>query len=245
MLHAAEGHRRGELSQAREQQHVQTNFVRRVLSGGATRGEISSAVDSLGLDAQGLYHAVRARPLPAVDMETIERHLGADGLVRRGNGLIAMIDGDACGFIAHLPHNAAPTAIGISTPAPLTSMKTAFHQASRALETALTLGVEGMFGFDDLGLHPAIATDTEIGDVMIARYINLVLNITGGETVLATTERYLENDRNIDVTAKDLAIHPNTVRQRLERFEAATGRSLRETETVVEVWWALQRRRLS
>jgi sugar diacid utilization regulator len=85
MLHAAEGHRRGELSQAREQRHVQTNFVRRVVSGSATRGEISSALNS----------------------------------------------------------------------------------------------------------------------------------------------------------------HPNTVRQRLDRFEEATGRSLRETETVVEVWWALQRRRLS
>jgi hypothetical protein len=245
MLHAAEGHRRGELSQAREQQHVQTNFVRRVLFASATRGEISSALDSLGLDAQGLYHAVRARPLPTVDMDTIERYLGADGLVRRGNGLIAMIDGDACGFIAHLPHNAAPTAIGISTPVPLTAMKTAFRQASRALETALTLGAKGVFGFGDLSLHPAIATDTEIGDVMITRYISPLLNITGGETILATTERYLGNDRNIDVTAKDLAIHPNTVRQRLDRFEEVTGRSLRETETVVEVWWALQRRRLS
>jgi hypothetical protein len=245
MLHAAEGHRRGELSQAREQQHVQTNFVRRVLSGSATRGEISSAVDSLDLDAQGLYHAVRARPLPSVDMETIERYLGADGLVRRGNGLIAMIDGDACGFIAHLPHNAAPTAIGTSTPAPLTSMKTAFRQASRALETALTLGAKGVFAFRDLSLHPAIATDTDIGDVMITRYINPLLHITGGDTVLTTTERYLENDRNIDITAKDLDVHPNTVRQRLDRFEEATGRSLRETETIVEVWWALQRRHFS
>jgi hypothetical protein len=245
MLHAAEGHRRGELSQAREHQHVQTNFVRRVLSGSATRGEIGSAVGPLGLDAQGSYHAIRARPLPTVDMETIERYLGADGLVRRGNGLIAMIDGDACGFIAHPPHNAAPTAIGISTPAPLTRMKPAFDQASRALETALTLGAKGVFGFEDLSLHPAIAADTEIGDVMITRYIKPVLNITGGETVLATTERYLGNDRNVDITAKDLDIHPNTVRQRLDRFEEATGRSLRETETVVEVWWALQRRRLS
>jgi hypothetical protein len=245
MLHAAEGHRRGELSQAREQQHVQTNFVRRVLSGSATRGEIGSVLGSLGLDAQGPYQAVRARPLPTVDMETIERYLGADGLVRRGNGLIAMIDGDACGFIAHLPHHAAPTAIGISTPVPLTSMKTAFRQATRALETALTLGAKGVFGFGDLSLHPAIATDTDIGDVMTTRYIDPVLNITGGETVLATVERYLGNDRNIDITAKDLDVHPNTVRQRLDRFEEATGRPLRETETVVEVWWALQRQRLS
>jgi DNA-binding PucR family transcriptional regulator len=178
-------------------------------------------------------------------METIERYLGADGLVRRGNGLIAMIDGDACGFIAHLPHSAAPTAIGISTPVGLTSMKPAFRQASRALETALTLGAKGVFGFGELSLHPAITTDHDIGEVMTTRYIKPLVSITGGETVLATTERYLGNDRNIDLTAKDLAVHPNTVRQRLDRFEEATGRSLRETETVVEVWWALQRRRLS
>jgi DNA-binding PucR family transcriptional regulator len=156
-----------------------------------------------------------------------------------------MIDGDACGFIAHLPHSAAPTAIGISTPVALTSIKDAFRQASRALETALTLGAKGVFSFGDLSLHAAIATDTDIGDVMITRYITPLLTITGGESVLATTERYLGNDRNIELTARDLEVHPNTVRQRLDRFEEATGRSLRETETVVEVWWALQRRRLS
>ena len=245
MLHAAEGHRRGELSQAREQQHAHTNFVRRVLSGSATHGEIRSALAPLGLDAQGLYHAVRARPQPTVDMETIERHLGADGLVRRGNGLVAMIDGDACGFIAHLPHTPVRTAVGASEAVLLTAMNPAFRQATRALETALTLGATGVFNFGDLSLHPAIATDPDIGDVMIKRYVQPVLNITGGETVLATTEHYLANDRSIEATAKDLAVHPNTVRQRLDRFEEATGRSLRETETVVEVWWAVHWRRLS
>jgi hypothetical protein len=244
MIHAAEGHRRGELSQAREQQHAQTNFVRRVLSGTAAHGEIRAALVALDLDAQGLYHAVRARPQPTIDMETIERYLGADGLVRRGNGLLAMIDGDACGFIARLPQTAAPTAVGISKPVVLTAVKPAFRQATRALETALTLGAKGLFGFSDLSLHPAIATDTDIGDVMTARYIIPVLDITGGETVLTTVERYLGNDRNVEITAQDLHVHPNTVRQRLDRFGEATGRSLRETETVVEVWWALQRRRL-
>jgi DNA-binding PucR family transcriptional regulator len=139
----------------------------------------------------------------------------------------------------------APTAVGISEQVALTSMKAAFRQASRALETALTLGAKGIFGFGDLSLHPAITTDTDIGDMMMTRYVAPVLKITGGETVLATTASYLSNDRNVELTAKDLAVHPNTVRQRLDRFVEASGRSLRETETVVEVWWALHRRRLS
>jgi DNA-binding PucR family transcriptional regulator len=34
------------------------------------------------------------------------------------------------------------------------------------------------------------------------------------------------------------------VRQRLERFEQTTGQSLRETETLVELYWALEDRRI-
>ena len=88
MLHAAEGHRRP--------------------------GRIRAALAAVNLDADGLYHAVRARPQPTIDMETIERYLGADGLVRRGNGLCAMLDETRAGFIAHLPNAAAPTPVGVS-----------------------------------------------------------------------------------------------------------------------------------
>jgi hypothetical protein len=245
MLNAAEGHRRGELALAREQQHAQTNCVRRVLSGTAAPSEIRHAVAPLGLDVDVRYRAVRVRPQPTVEMDAIERYLHADGLVRRGNGLLALIDGDACGFIAQLPKDPAPTAIGVSEPAPLSSMAPAFREAGRALETALALGVKGVFGFGDLGIQPAITTDAEVGEALVRRYVDAVLARPSGPAILTTVERYLANDRAVDVTAQDLSVHPNTVRQRLERFEEATGRSLRETEAIVEVWWALQRRRRS
>ena len=61
--------------------------------------------------------------------------------------------------------------------------------------------------------------------------------------LLNTAEPYLVNDRSVDLTAEDLGVHSNTLRQRLARVEAETGRSLRETETLVELWWASQRRR--
>jgi hypothetical protein len=244
MLNAASGHRRGELSVAREQQHVQTNLVRRVLTGVAAPQEIRSAVTPLGLDSDGQYYAVRARPEPTVDMEEIERYLGADGLVRRGNGLIALIDGDACGFVGRLPQTAAPTAVGISDPVALSAIEPAFRQAGRALETALALGAKGVFSFGDLSIQPAIASDADLGAVMLARYVDSVLALPAGPDILATAECYLTNDRSVDLTAKELDVHPNTVRHRLERLEEITGRSLRETETLVELWWALQRRRL-
>jgi sugar diacid utilization regulator len=180
--------------------------------------------------------------VPDFDMDAIERYLATDGYVRRGNGLVAFIDGDACGFITRLPRTAPPHAIGISSPAPLTSMQPAFRQATRALDTALTLGYKGVFGIGDLGIHPALVVDAEVGDVMLERYVRPVLALSGGDAILTTVERYLINDRSVDITARELVVHSNTVRQRLAKFEDITQRSLRDTEVVVELWWALQRR---
>jgi DNA-binding PucR family transcriptional regulator len=38
-----------------------------------------------------------------------------------------------------------------------------------------------------------------------------------------------------------LAVHPNTLRYRLRRFEEMTNASLRRTEDLFETWWALER----
>jgi DNA-binding PucR family transcriptional regulator len=123
-------------------------------------------------------------------------------------------------------------------------MERAFERATRALETALRLGVKGTFPFAELGIHPAVAEDREVGEQMLARYVEPLLKNQGGATVLTTVQHFLANDRNVDLTASELGVHPNTVRQRLERFEEATGRSTRDTETLVELWWALERHRL-
>ena len=37
----------------------------------------------------------------------------------------------------------------------------------------------------------------------------------------------------------------NTLRHRLRRFEEATGATLRDPRDLVELWWALERRRLA
>jgi hypothetical protein len=243
MLHAAEGHRRGELSQARERQDARTNLVRRVLAGTSALTEIRNSVTALGLDPDALYHAVRARPEPAADMDAIEDYLGADGLVRRGNGLVALIDGDVCGFIRQLPQGAAPVAVGISGAVGMSAMEPASRQAARALETALALGAKGIFDLGALGLDAAIVSDIDVGEAMVRRYIEPFDDHPGGSVLLQTVERYLANDLGVESTARDLGIHVNTVRQRLGRAEELTGHRLRETDTLVEFWWALQRRR--
>ena len=47
------------------------------------------------------------------------------------------------------------------------------------------------------------------------------------------------------MNSRALHIHPNTLRHRLRRFEEATGATLRDPRNLVELWWALERRRLA
>jgi DNA-binding PucR family transcriptional regulator len=64
------------------------------------------------------------------------------------------------------------------------------------------------------------------------------------ETLAGTTERFLANGMRVEATAKELFLHPNTLRYRLKRFEELTGCDLRDPRCALEVWWALQRARL-
>ena len=43
-----------------------------------------------------------------------------------------------------------------------------------------------------------------------------------GSALVPTLERYLSSGRNVAVTARELIVHPNTLRQRLERIESLT-----------------------
>jgi DNA-binding PucR family transcriptional regulator len=67
------------------------------------------------------------------------------------------------------------------------------------------------------------------------------LNEGGSARELITTLRaYLACGMHVEHTATRLFVHQNTVRYRLARFEQLTGTSLRETQVLFEVWWAVE-----
>jgi hypothetical protein len=245
-LAMAAGHHRGELSRARELQHVQTNLVRRVLSGTASGAELRVGLEPLSLDPDRLYVAVCARPTVQADTAQIEQYLCVDGFQGRRHGLTALIDGDVCGFVLpELPVGPAPTMIGLSEPGRLTDFPGPFRRAMRALETSLSFGVNGTFAFSSLAMQAGILRDRDIADVLRARYLEPLSSSAGGEAILDTLDRLLANDQNVAATAEALGVHPNTVRHRVKRFEELTGASIGEHQTAIELWWALQSRQLT
>jgi DNA-binding PucR family transcriptional regulator len=139
-----------------------------------------------------------------------------------------------------------PISIGVAGPYPLNELQSSFRTASRALETAVALGMPGIYDIASLGLFPAVIADPTVGDALQARYVTpLAERGEAGDTILDTVESYLDLRCPLGDTASALYVHPNTVRYRLGRFESLTDCSLQDTRVLAEVWWALQRRRLS
>jgi hypothetical protein len=246
MAAAAAGHRQVDLELLRQEQHQAANLVRRALFGSILPSDLRGLAQVYGLDPAAAYYAVRALPPADSGAGELERFLHAQPGRFARNGLVALIDGHVTGFVRRLPSGAAPATVGVAGPVLLPGLEPAFRLASRALETALALGAKGVFGLQDLGLHPAVLADQDVGAVLLARYVTPIERMgTSGRAMLQTVARYLANDSALTVTARELGVHVNTVRYRLSRYEELTGRSLRENEALVEVWWALQRRRLA
>lgn len=241
---AAAAHRRVELELARQQQHDVANVVRRVLFGGVGGRAQPGSLERYGIDPTLKYHAVRVRPDDGFGLVEIERWLGTSESTERRRGLVALIDGDVAGFVVDRPSDIdVPVVAGIAGPVALGSLADAFRLASRALETAHAIGRHGLVELAALGLTPAVLADDDVGSGVFERYVApLERQGRSGAVVLDTLERHLNNDCEVQRTATELGVHPNTVRYRVSRFEQLTGCSLKHNESLVEAWWALRRR---
>ena len=245
MVESASGHRETELEMARHEQHHRANLVRGILFGTLAPAAMRVQVATYGLEPQGPYCAVRARPTADVSVRSLEYQLGVADAAGPRRGLAALLDGDLAGFVlAPVPSRVA-VPVGIGPPAPLAELENSFRLATRALESAAAAELTGPVGLDQLGLLPAVITDRDVGDEILRRIIQPVLaQGKPGVTLIDTVARYLENDLRLELTAAQMFLHVNTVRYRLRRFEELTGTNLRHVDDLVQVWWALRRRAL-
>ncbi len=105
----------------------------------------------------------------------------------------------------------------------------AFEEASAAAEIgALLRRGPGVAEFRELGAFRYVLASPDLArDVDRQRLDRLLAyDRRRGTTLLDTLERFLDERGNVVGTARALYIHPNTLRQRLERIETETGLDL-------------------
>lgn len=219
-------------------------FVRALLHGSLAPAEVVRRATAYGLLPGATYLPFRARPAPGADVRGLAHAIEASGGNDGFGVLIATVDGDLCGAVSR-PPRVPGGVVGLGPEAELTRLQSAFELANRAFETSLAFGHEGVVTVDELSLRPAILSEVHLGERLVRRHLE-PLHALGefGETLEQSVREYLGHGMRIDESARVLHVHPNTLRHRLDRFQQLTGADLRRTEDVLELWWALERRRL-
>lgn len=216
-------------------------FVRGLLWGTLSSGELGRQVLTYHIDDGREYVAMRARPVPGSTVDELARAHGFVSGRTNSGGLSAVVHGELVGFFMGPPPSEVPGVSGIGPPRPLERLHESFRMASRALHTADRRNLAGVHEFGELGLLPAMFADGAIGAALCRKYLTPLGDKEFAFEIADTLRAYLIQGMNVARAAERMFVHPNTVRYRISRFEELTGVSLRNNPTTAfEVLWALE-----
>jgi purine catabolism regulator len=130
--------------------------------------------------------------------------------------------------------------MGFSRPASdVSSLKQALAEARVALLDAERYDEPTVVDYDDLALSDLILTQSP--PELAERAGSILDPLRGGRPeMFETLVAYLAHDCDVIACAKEMYVHPNTLRYRLSRIEAILGRSLRSVSTLADLYLALR-----
>jgi len=228
-----------ELDLARHDERQRIDFLRSLVFDASSQPELRQRSAAFGLRLDRAYWAVRGHAADAGQCDELRTTLDAMTRTYGCRPLLGVIDGDVIGVVPVMP--TLPTGrftVGVGGPAPLEAMPHAFATASRMLDVAISFGFTGSFQMSDLSLRVAVASEPELGALLVTRYI-APLSAEGdyGATLEETVVAHIAAGCRIKATASRLNIHTNTVRHRLARFEELTRVHLDDPDVMLELWW--------
>lgn len=240
MIEGAVGaYRRREIELAVADSQRRTELVLSLLM--SPRGAPSGLVAAAGLDPARSYLAFRARARRDGERSLL-LDLQLPGVLDRG--LVAPYEGDVVGLAVARPTTAtgADVVIGVGPLGRLDELPRSFAVASRVVEAASAHDRRGVLDVASVTLEAIAQSEGVLGDSLSQRYVQpLLAEGAAGVEILHTVAAFLDHDLSADAAAEALAVHPNTVRNRLRRFEQVTGASLRAVRDLTEVRLALLR----
>ena len=173
----------------------------------------------------------------------IERRLAARGIVsgwrlRAALQLgIVSLQADQRDDVLAIMRDAASARAGVSPPYRSLADTLRALQLARIALAALPDGRAEVRMFDPSPLAAAMACDPGEGRRLVSQVLGGVLKLSPGDraTLLDTLNAYLDHAGSARRAAEVLYCHPNTVRYRLRRLQALTGRSLSDPQGTAEL----------
>jgi putative transposase len=235
---AAASYRQHGLARDLAEQRVKDQWVLAALTGPMTLEQVQRGVTLLGLDADGVYVPFCTGRGDDAALATAQREL--EHQFRGAVCLVVPREQHLMGLLAHIPEQVTDAVLVVGPASGPAGLHRGFATAQRVLRaTAPT--ESGVHSLDSLGWRVGVPSDPELSEFLRARYLDPLHGGRGSSAPVADAVRtYLEHDRSIPRAAAAMHVHVNTLRYRLARFEELTGRSLSDTDTVIEVSWALR-----
>ncbi|MFE1711626.1 helix-turn-helix domain-containing protein, partial [Streptomyces sp. NPDC058728] len=187
----------------------------RLLLGGSPAGSLAGP---------GPWYAVHARSTGGGDPRTLAAALGTVLLDPHGEAVRLLADRE--------PGPQPGWRLGVSAPAAAEGLTTADAQARRALERAEAARTP-------LARHTAGGLGALLDPAEARAHAEALLAPLNGAQA-ATLRAWLAHHGSWDRTAAALGVHRNTVRQRIARTAALLDRDLDDTDTRMELWFALR-----
>jgi hypothetical protein len=230
---------KAELDLARHDERQRIDFLRSLVFEASPKLDLRQRSAAFGLPLDRSYWALRAHAPDVAQRDELRSTLDAMTRTYGCRPLLGVIDGDVVGVVAVMPSmSPGQFTVGIGGPAPLEAMPRAFATASRMLDVAIGFGLTGSFQMSDLSLRVAVASEPELGALLVTRYI-APLHEEGeyGNLLEETVITHIGCGGRIKATAHALGVHTNTVRHRLARFEELTDARLDDADVMLELWW--------
>lgn len=209
----------------------------RLLEGGSAA---TLAAAEAGLPhAGGLWVLLARQGAPAADLL---RRLGTEA----ATALVVATGDTVVGVLASRPVVRAGArtavevvgAVGVAGPVGAEEVGAAHRLATATVQAAEVLGRRGLVHVGEVASPVALLGRTDLAAVLVARHADARRELGDGAVPVARAVRaWLEADRDTAAAARDLYVHENTVRNRLQRFAATTGIDPYGTFGAVDAWW--------
>jgi purine catabolism regulator len=243
---------------ALEMTRVDAGFERERRSGAALLAEaLQGRLDGRVLDSSLTERGINA-PCVCIAIQAAQETV--DRLERRWaiNGVPHLLSGIGPSYIGILQADDAAIdgladvlsseryRVGVSDPfSGAGGLIDAARQARWALET-VHQGTSGLarYGNDGDALLPRTLSEARLAAERILEPV-LAYDREHGTELLRTLQTYLQCDRSPKQAAQLLFVHNQTVNYRISRIEELTGRSMRSTGDISELWFGLRALALS
>ena len=204
-------------------------ILRRLFEGGSVA---TLAAAEAGLPVSGGLWVLVARPGDTGLELSLRDHTPA---------LIGHVDGLLVGVLTRAPSARAAKAervAGLAGPAEPEELGATRRLAFAALAAAESTGRTGVVHVADVAVLAAVADRADLAAVLLDRH-RPAWNALGAnaEPVALAVCAWLEAGREATAAAEQLFVHPNTVRNRVQRFADVTGIDPFDTFGAMDAWW--------